>query len=297
MYLLAYGNGMRRLLLCALFLGPLLAAVVAGIVGIEVSSRDDANYLAALDDRDFFVITPDAISWLLLLAITSVTGHSAQGLRWVGLILGALTIITISRRRDGAILATLFVVSVLPLYLNIYFNQLRLAVAVFIFSVVVTGDRFRGMAVPAAALAHASFLLIAFPPLAVLIPLGLQVASHLDPDSFAAIKSLAYLQGDSADMPWYFGWELLGIGGVLAVRRRWRWGCELLVVIWAVREVGADLSLDIGRRVLELAMLAYSPFFLRVQRGFGSSSLLNSTFIALAIMQTVVSFQSQVVQI
>ena len=48
----------------------LLLAVAAGLFGIEVSSRDDLNYLAELEERAPIGATLDALSWFFL-SVTS----------------------------------------------------------------------------------------------------------------------------------------------------------------------------------------------------------------------------------
>ena len=101
------------------------------------------------------------------------------------------------------------------------------------FVILVTDRRLKFLAIPVGALAHTSLLLLVFPPLALLIPLGLAAVSNLDPDSIAAIKLLAYLGAESTQMPWYFGWELVAIAGILAMKKKWLWVAEVLVVIWS----------------------------------------------------------------
>jgi hypothetical protein len=288
---------MRRSVAIAVLLLPLTIAIAAGVMGIEVSSRDDSNYLTELADRSAYTPTLDVLSWMVLSIGTSAAGVSSLGLRIVGLAVGALTVLVLLRRPTGSAMVSLFVVSVLPLYVNIYFNQLRLAVALLIFAWLISSERARALAIPTSALAHSSFLLFLFPPLALLIPFGLEIGSHLDAESTAALKIVAYLQGNMDPMPWYLGWELVGIACILAAGRRWRCVLEITAVIVAVRLISSDFSLDIGRRVLEIAMLAYSPFFLAIQRDYKPQVWLVRYFIVLGAIQVAMSLYSGVIRI
>jgi hypothetical protein len=280
----------------AVFLLPLLLSVAAGLLSIEVSSRDDWNYLTELADRPSFAATLDAVSWAVLSLSTAITGLSSMGLRWVGLVIASTTVIVLLRRGRDAEMISLFVVSILPLYVVIYFSQLRLAIALLIFTLVVTSKRLHNLAVPASALAHFSLLMLLFPPLALLIPFGLDISSQLESDSVLAFKLLAYLQNDLIKMPWYFGWEMVTIAVIVGWKKKWRLVLEIAAVVLAARIISMDMSLNVGRRILEIGMLAYSPFFLWVQRNERSSAGLIYYFLVLGILQFAISIYSGVVE-
>jgi hypothetical protein len=290
---------MHRLgpLTIAVFLLPLLLAVAAGLLGVEVSSRDDWNYLTELADRPAFVATLDAVSWTVLSLSTAVTGLSSMGLRLVGLVIASTTVFVLIRRGRGSEMVSLFVVSILPLYAAIYFSQLRLAIALLIFTWMVTSKRLHNLAVPASALAHSSFLMVLFPPLALLIPFGLDISSQLESDSMVAFKLLAYLQNDLSRMPWYFGWEMVTIAVIVGWKKKWRLVLEIAAVVLAARIISMDMSLDVGRRILEIGMLAYSPFFLWVQRNERPSAGLIYYFVVLGVLQSAISIYSGVVEL
>jgi hypothetical protein len=265
------------------------------LLGVDVSSRDDGNYLAELSDRPTLAATLDPISWAVLSVGTSVTGLTSMGLRLIGLAIVIMTVVVLIRRNKGAGLVTLFVISILPLYLTIYFSQLRLAIALLIYIWIVTSDRMRNLSIPAGALAHSSFLIVLFPPLVLLIPFGFSLGLQFESDSLVALKVLSYLEVDLAAMPWYFGWEMVGIAFILGREKSWRCVLEIVAVVLAARIICVELSLDVGRRILEVGMLAYSPFFLLVQRRVRPSSWLTGYFVVLGILQTTLSLHSGVV--
>ena len=65
---------------------------------------------------------------VLPLRYIGAIGLSSLSLRVVGLLAGTATVAVLMRRKDGSKLTELFIISVLPLYFAIYFNQLRLAI-------------------------------------------------------------------------------------------------------------------------------------------------------------------------
>lgn len=288
------GMHRRGLLAIAIFLLPLIMAVFADLLGINISSRDDSNYLAELAERPPLAITLDPLSWMVLSLGTMVTGLTSMGLRMIGLAIAAMTVFILVRRDKRLNMVTLFVVSILPLYVVIYFSQLRLAIAVAIFTWIVSSKHMQRLAIPASALAHSSFLMLLYPPLVLVIPFSLDFAAQIEPDSIAAIKLLSYLEGELVQMPWYFGWEMGTIAVIVGWQKKWRFLFEIIVVVIAARLISNYLSLDVGRRILELGMLAYSPFFLFVLRNFKPSNGLICYFIVIGFFQTMVSVYSGV---
>lgn len=289
---------MHRLapLTISVFLLPLLLAVAAGLLGFEVSSRDDSNYLTELADRPAFAATLDPLSWTVLSLSTAVTGINSIGLRLVGLLIAAMTVFVLIRRNRGFEMVSLFVASILPFYVAIYFSQLRLAIALLIFAWMVTNKSLHKLAVPASALAHASFLIMLFPPLALLIPFGLDISLELAPESIVAFKLLSYMEVEYAEIPWYLGWEMIVISIIFGWQRKFRWVLEIVAVVLASRLISTELSLDVGRRILEIGMLAYSPFFLSVLRKERPPAGLIHYFVVLGILQTVISLYGGVVE-
>ena len=285
----------RGQLAIAVFLLPLLMAVFSDPLGVSISSRDDLNYLAELADRPTFAMTLDPLSWMVLSLGSMITGLTSMGLRVIGLVVAAMTIFVLIRRDKHLHMVTLFVVSLFPLYIVIYFSQLRLAIAVAIFTLIVTSKHMHKLAIPVSALAHSSFLMLLYPPLVLMIPFGLDLVDQLEPDSVAAVKLYSYLSSELTQMPWYFGWELGLIAGFLGWQKKWYLLLEILFFAIAARLLSDNISLDVGRRVLELGILAYSPFFLLVLRKIKPSTSLICCFIMLGSFQTAVSLYSGVI--
>lgn len=289
---------MRSWLLALLFVMPLFLAVELTMFGLSVFGRDDANYLAELVSRSTLSLSLDFVSWSLLSVITGSTFSNELGLRIAGLVIAGATILLVRSRfkLEGV---AIFMGSVLPLYFVLYFNQLRVAIALMIFIWLATSKRLWRVAAPVASLGHSSFVMLFYPPLILAIPAVLYVAQIMYPNSIAAAKAVAYATTEQPDMPWYFGWELLGVAIVFLLREtnRWKLFAEVMIVAIAVRIVGMQLSVDVGRRLLELGILAYSPIFL-ILRGFESrGNVLLAYFVCLGVLQSWMAILNSVVYI
>lgn len=287
----------RSTLFCALFVTPLLLAVLLSLVGLTVVARDDANYLAELSSRGMSSLSIDPASWLFLIGLSKLIGVSSFSLRLAGLITALLTLVVLRRSGVDRRAIAWFVVSLFPLYFTIYFNQLRLAVAVFLFFAVVTSRFSRAFAIPVASLGHISFLFILFPPIVAISPFVVGVLELLDPGSLFVLKLLAYTEGGLEAKPWYFGWEIIG-GALLflTVKREWRIPMEMLAVVIGVRFLADNISLDVGRRILELGMIAYSPVMLFLIRRVKPFKQINWYYCLLGMLQIIIVLKSDVIR-
>jgi hypothetical protein len=225
-----------------------------------------------------------------------ITGVSEQGLRWAGFVVAACTVLVLLRQVKDRKVIQWFVISMLPVYLNVYFSQIRLAIALFLFVLVVTSRLNKLLAPPLAALGHTSFAVLIFPPAVIILPLVLQAGTIFDPDSTAALKLLAYLDNPELQMPWYFGWELIGIAILLLPGKHVRLFVELILIVWASRLLASDLNVDVGRRLLEMGIIAYSPAMLFLWRGVRPPAMMTWYFVVVGILQLIMSIRAGVIQ-
>lgn len=277
-----------------LFLLPLTLSIFSGFLGVEILSRDDLNYLGELADISKFELRFDFLSWFILSLGTDIFGLNSTSLRLVGFLIAVSTIATLILKTSGY-RTLLFIVSVLPLYINIYFSQLRLAIAIFIFVWLVSVWNFKKLAIALGALAHISFLIILFPLVTLLALFPLEAILQLDFFNPLSVKFNFYLNNNFSEVPSYFGWELLLVALAFGWQKKWPRFLEILLVLMTVRLIGAELSLDIGRRILELGILAYSPFFLQVLRNESMPKHLIPCYLILAIIQVPISIYSGVI--
>jgi hypothetical protein len=288
----------KSTVILAIFLAPLLAAVVLSLLGVTVGARDDWNYLAELGGRELFTLAPDPVSWTYLIVLTKLIGITPLGLRLSGLIVAALTLAVLRRNGVDKRAIGWFAVSVFPLYFAIYFNQLRLAVALFLFFLVATSRLNRAFAVPVAALGHVSFLFLLFPPIVAISPFVVGAFELLDPASLFAFKLASYSEGGPEAMPWYLGWEMVGLALVfLVLKKGIRLPLEMLAVVVGVRFLADNVSLDIGRRILELGLIAYSPVMLFLFRAVRPFQQLTLYYLALGALQLMIVLKSDVIRL
>lgn len=289
------GHTLGGRLLILMFLTPLLLAAISTALGWPVSGRDDDNYLGELESRPLIAAALDPVSWTFLSVVSWVSGTSQEVLRWIGFVIAYITVRVVQRRAQDPNVTVLLVVSFLPLYSNLYFNQLRLAIGLLLFLYVLTSRRFSKFAVPVAALGHSSFALLLFPPLVALLPLLTSYIELVNPDAAVAVKIFAYAENAETEMPWYFGWELLASMLLLMQRRHLRLVLELVAFVWAARTLASQFNIDIGRRILEIAVLAYSPIGLLLWRKIAPPPLLMWYYGTLGILQTTISVYSGVI--
>jgi hypothetical protein len=246
---------------------PLVLAFIAQLLGISVSGRDDEAYIRELSESSFFTLAPDQMSWLLLRVCAALFNDPVLGLRFAGLLVALLTTYAVARERAGPDALSYFVVSILPLFFVIYFNQIRFGVAILIYLFLLTTRRFARVAPLGAVLGHASGILFAFPPIVLLIPLALGFFAVLDPSSPFLFRLLVYANVEQLLMPWYFGWELVALALVYLSLRNPIAAVQLAAVTVASRLIGDTMSVDIARRILELSLFAYSPICLYLKTG------------------------------
>lgn len=247
-----------RLLVIFLLLGPVVFAVLLTAIGLPVEARDDVNYLSELASRPYFVVAPDQFSWIFLKLVVDAIPDPVLALRLVGLLIVVATILALTPKRAGSQAWFYLLVSVAPLYWTIYFNQVRLGLALAIFLMLLAWG-WRRIAPLGGGLAHASILVVIFPPAIIIAPFTLNLVELIDPTSYAVMRFEAYRDAAYLSMPWYFGWELIALSAIFASEKKLSRAVGLVIYAVAVRMLADLLSVDVARRLLELGLLAYSP--------------------------------------
>lgn len=262
---------------------PLIWAAASTWAGFPVTGRDDINYLGELYTRPYLLFAPDQLSWVLLKFMVSTIPDPVFALRLVGLIIMTLTCWMLLRKRAGEWALAYFAVSILPIYLTLYFNQVRLALALAIYLLILTYKRPVAAAV-GSTLAHTSTVLLLFPPAVIAAPFLLGLADLIDPTSFAAIRYAAYRDLQYLLMPWYFGWELMLLALMFLYEKKLSKAIGLVGLAVAVRLIAEGFSVDAARRLLELGLFAYSPVVTYLKIDEHPSQLVLAYYLALGLL-------------
>lgn len=247
-----------RIFILFLLLAPMVFSVFLTAVGVPIRARDDLNYLTELASRPYFVVAPDQLSWIFLKLIIDAIADPVLALRLVGLVIVLATIIVLSPKRAGPQAWLYLLISVAPLYWTIYFNQVRLGLALAIYLFLLALG-WRRLAPLGGVFAHTSVLVLLFPPAAIAAPFMLDLLELIDPTSYAAMRFAAYRDAEYLSMPWYFGWELIALAAITAFEKKTPRAIGIVIYVIAVRLLADLLSVEVARRLLELGLLAYSP--------------------------------------
>lgn len=284
-------------LLYGLLILPVAFAFTAQVFGFTVTARDDYSYITELSGPRPFTIAPDELSWQVLHWFADFFEDPSIALRFTGFLVFLATLFVLRRAAAGPDALGYFAVSILPLYLNLYFNQVRTAIAILVFLFLLTTRRLAFFAPAGAVLGHASALLLFFPPMLLLIPLALETLAVIYPNSVFLLRLIAYRDIEVLPMSWYFGWELVGLA-LVYLSLKWRGtALQLIAVFVACRLIGDTMSLDITRRALELTLFAYSPICLYLRTGEPVSPNLTVYFLLIGTLQFVLSLAAGVVTV
>ena len=276
---------------------PVAFAFAAQLLGFTITARDDYSYIAELANPRAFTIAPDELSWQALHWFAGFFDDPTAALRFAGFFVFLATLFVMRRAAAGPDALGYFAVSILPLYLNLYFNQVRTAIAILVFLLLLTTRRLAFFAPAGAILGHASALLLFFPPMLLLIPLALETLAVIYPDSVFLLRLIAYSDIEVIPMSWYFGWELVGLALVYLSLKSRGTALQLVAVFIACRLIGDTMSIDITRRALELTLFAYSPICLYLRTGEPVSSRLTLYFLLIGSLQFALSLAAGVVTV
>jgi len=207
-------------------------------------------------------LRPEFISWGLIDFFGSIFGNSSSTLRLISLVVAILSLTACNFGKSGGkTLTTLFVISTLPLYFNIYFNQIRLSIAILIFLFTINLWHKRSILLAAIG-GHFSFVFVGFPILIILFILLLGDITALQLFNYStALKVFSYAEIVSNTPPIYFGWEIGTIIFIYFIATKkipWKMVIYLIMVVL----ISYSLNLAIGRRLLEIGILAFSPLML-----------------------------------
>lgn len=241
-----------------IFIFPVLFSFLLTALGFPVHARDDNNYIKELSFRSYDIISYDYISWSIIIFIHSFLNDQVLAMRLIGLLLTIATIASIKKGENRSLKIFYFIISILPIYWSVYFNQVRLGIAFCIYLFIVTRGYPR-IAIIGASFAHLSVFALLFPAAIVVIPFVLEVVYTLDPTSFAAVRFAAYRSAEFFQMPWYLGWELVVISCIFLVQKGYKNALSIILYIMASRMLVDLISLDVGRRLIELGLFIYSP--------------------------------------
>ena len=229
----------------------------------SIKLPDDLNYIKEMDEMTHARLRPEFISWNLIDFFGSIFGNSSSTLRLISLIVAIFSLIACNFGKNGGkTLTTLFVISISPLYYNLYFNQIRLAIAILIFLFTINIWQKRSILLAAVG-GHFSFLFIGFPILIIFFALllGDISAFNLYTNYSTILKVTSYAEIISNSPPIYFGWELAIIIFIYFISTKnipWKMIIFLIMVVF----ISYNLNLAIGRRLLEIGIIAFSPLML-----------------------------------
>lgn len=267
------------------------------MAGLPVTGADDLNYAAVMGTVNVRDLLVEQASWLLLNLPASVISDSTLALRITGLIVAILGGWAMTRPVMGRHGLLLYAISILPLYLVLYFAQIRLLLSFIIFVAIFAYPRIRPLAGPASLLGHLTGLLLAFPPILILVAPLMELASYLDPTNVVALKISAYLGAEYFARPWYFGWELAVLATLYLVYRRPIGAALIVTTLVGIYLTSDVLGVIVSRRLIELSLLAYSPLVLYLRERRLPDWGFMAFYVALGVLQTGATLAAGVVQI
>jgi hypothetical protein len=270
--------------------------VVATAAGFQVSGRDDLNYISELQFRPYLVAAPDQLSWAALKALIDIIPDSVLALRTAGFLICLLPCLVLSSKRVDQSAIIYFAISISPLYWDLYFNQVRLALGVGLFLIILAYGR-QLLAPLIGALGHTSVLLFLFPPAIIIAPFALSLVEMLDAESYAAIRLTAYRDLEYLFMPWYFGWELIVLALAFAYEKKGKQALGLVIYAIAVRLLADRLSVEIARRLLEIGVFIYSPLVSYLRTNVAPTHQMIALYILLGLLSLYAGIAGGVVSV
>lgn len=283
----------KKNILIFIFIFPTLFSFLLTILGFPVFGRDDFNYINEVYSRNYTDITFDYASWALISFIHSTLVDPTISMRAIGLFLTLVTIFSIKKDKHLNETILYFIISIFPLYWSVYFNQVRLGMALWIFIFIATRGYPR-TAVIGASFAHLSILPLLFPAAIVIVPLALEIVYTLDPASFAVVRFNAYRSAEFSQAPWYLGWELAVISCIFLTQKKYKMAISALIYTFSSRMLADLVLIDVGRRLIEIGFFIYSPLVNFLITRESPARLMILLYISLGLLSSFMSFTSGV---
>tara|TARA_A100000164_G_C21851623_1_gene745284 strand:+ start:116 stop:1030 length:915 start_codon:yes stop_codon:yes gene_type:complete len=251
-----------------LILVPYFSLLIISSLGIVVVTRDLDEYIFQISIFDYSSLILDYVSWAILNLIFGNVILNQDILRIFSLILFLSTcfIIYLKSKNDRSlyyfILSTGFLLPVLLL------SQIRLLIAICLFSIAVSITRSRYFSILLGSLCHFSFVLMVFFPSVFLVGVLLEIITSLSFNISGLDRIEAYFELakslEFGKTPIYFGWELLFISLIYLYSKNYRTFTYAFVSLLGILYVHniLGLSIDASRRLLELGVFAYGPFMI-----------------------------------
>tara|TARA_B100000963_G_scaffold361941_1_gene401085 strand:+ start:10977 stop:11891 length:915 start_codon:yes stop_codon:yes gene_type:complete len=251
-----------------LILVPYCLILILSTLGNTVDTRDLDEYIYQIGIFDNSSMRLDYLSWSILNLIFGNININQDVIRIFTLTLFLFTcfVIYLKSKNDRSmyyfLLSTGFLLPVLLL------SQIRLLIAICLFSIALSISRFKYFSIFLGALCHFSFALLVFFPSVFFVGVILDTLSSLSFDIPGLVRLEAYFElaksMESGKSPIYFGWELLFISLLYLYSKNYKIFVysflSLIGILYIHNNLG--LSIDASRRLLELAIFAYGPFMI-----------------------------------
>lgn len=236
---------------------PYVVIFEALITSTSFVLKDHDNYI-----REFShfksIFDMEWLSWRLLQSFYMIF-NSPRHLLFFGFLIFVLSCLFILYHASSEKLY-LYLVSILPIFHNVFTSQLRVAVSILFFIYVVVRLRpniFRDAFI--AYSTHVSSLMLFRPLLTVLLPI-VPLGVVWFGGRYAII-----LDSFKPEFRWYYGWELILIAISVYLGRCQSFKIIRILSIWvSIYSAQYYLPVEFTRRLLELAIFTSSPFVFKL---------------------------------
>tara|TARA_X000000950_G_scaffold201757_1_gene242925 strand:+ start:25744 stop:26658 length:915 start_codon:yes stop_codon:yes gene_type:complete len=251
-----------------LILIPYCLILILSSLGNIVDTRDLDEYIYQIAIFDNSSMRIDYLSWSILNLIFGNINLNQDLIRIFTLTLFLLTcfVIYLKSKNDRSmyyfLISTGFLLPVLLL------SQIRLLIAICLFSITLSISRSKYFSIFIGTLCHFSFALLIFFPSVFFVGVILDALTSLSFDIPGLVRLEAYFELaksiDAGKSPIYFGWELLILSILYLYSKHYKifiYAFLSLIGILYIHNI-LGLSIDASRRLLELAIFTYGPFMI-----------------------------------
>ncbi len=246
---------------------PYFMIILFGLMDQNIITRDLDAYVGEIQTSEL-ELGLDFLSWSILKIIFTEIHLSQNSLRLFAFILYTLTCFFIYLKAPDKRILYLFVLSsgfLLPVLL---LSQIRLLIAICLFSILILYTRSKVFSVFIGGLSHFSVFLLIFFPSVFFIGFLSEVLEQISFNITGLSRIQSYFEIARAFQveraPIYFGWELFLLALIYGFSREFKTTFLILMSLTGILYIhySFGLSTDAARRLIELGLFAFSPFLI-----------------------------------
>tara|TARA_B110000211_G_C14007101_1_gene521342 strand:+ start:246 stop:1106 length:861 start_codon:yes stop_codon:yes gene_type:complete len=268
--------------LMVVVVAPFLLGIVFELLSGNYFSRDSVNYINELSVFNFEPRV-EYISWSLLALLNMVLSDELL-FPSISFLLLVLMISLIAVRYGGYTLY-IFLLSILPIWINVFGSQIRVAIFILFYTLLyrkLIHNRLYLLIL--ATLTHKTGLFFVFPFLSI-ISLGLVSVFGSLPFRYAEL-----FNGYEMQYRFYYGWELILISACFLYHKFFRDGLFIFLLAFMLNVSQSILPVDISRRLIELFILYFSPFFYMLHNGISLPKIFLLLYLLLGFLHVYFSY-------